>query len=371
MADKRLRTMVFPGLEDTYTIPQDMNDLESIEAVAEPYDEFASYSIGDYCSNGGKFYRCNTAILSGETWNANHWTETNVGDEILAEKATRNTALSGKVSKAGDTMTGDLTISGASSAVKDTRITSGTAPSSDIYGRSFYLFDSNGFNIGTLQVVSLANGREGFQLVAGKKVNGVNKYNYIRLYVDANGDPIVDLSSPAAWRAALSLNAINNTGAVGAGGLRIDFLNGSDQYHMAFYASGNNKVTLFDKNWNSVWHIPWDYKANDTFSITSSLVLNGFIGNSAKTMLYFDCVVDRSMENISTISVTAMTGYIVGTNGRDTSGNTDYTGSGFTLSCTKQGNHHVRIGITKTSAFPIGDGFTPATYFGTLTLKFT
>lgn len=246
-------------------------------------------------------------------------TKGNFLQEVTSAISSLLSSLSGKVSKAGDTMTGDLILQNASCITQDTRITSGTTPSSNIYGRAVYLNDSVRFNVGTWQIMALTNGCEGFQLVAGKKANNVNKFNYIRMLVDANGDPVVELSNPAAWRTALGLC----------------------------------------------------YAANDTFSITSSVVLTGLIGNTAKTTIYLDCVVDRSMENISTISVTAMTGYIVGTNGRDTSGNTDYTGSGFTLSCTKQGNHHVRIGITKTSAFPMGDAFTPVTYFGTLTLKFT
>ena len=125
----------------------------------------------------------------------------------------------GAVNKTGDIMSGDLFISGASAIVLDSRITSGTAPSSDIYGRSFYLNDSQRFNIGTWQLMSLANGREGFQLVASKKVNNVNKFNYVRMLVDANGDPVVDLNGPAAWRTAL--NAVNKAGDTMTGNLII------------------------------------------------------------------------------------------------------------------------------------------------------
>ena len=107
-------------------------------------------------------------------------------------------------------MTGDLTVDNASAVVKDGRVESGTTPGSNIYGRAFYLFDKNGVNVGTFQIMSLANGREGFQLVANKKVGNTNKNNYLRMNVDSNGDPVIDLSSPAAWRAALAYRAGEN-----------------------------------------------------------------------------------------------------------------------------------------------------------------
>lgn len=131
-----------------------------------------------------------------------------IQDEIIrnaSDISALDTALSGKVSKAGDTMTGDLILQDGSCITQDTRITSGTAPSSDIYGKSVYLNDSARFNVGTWQIMSLVNGREGFQLVAGKKVNDVNKFNYIRMLVDANGNPVVEMNGSAAWRSALGL----------------------------------------------------------------------------------------------------------------------------------------------------------------------
>lgn len=249
-------------------------DIEQLkDNFAGEFSPTSTYTVGQYVTYGGKFYRCTTAVTTAGSWADANWTQVTAGGELQA-----------KASKSGNNIT-----------------------------------------------------------------------------------------NPEIWRSALSFNAINNIGSVDTGGLRIDFLNGTEQYYMPFYAgaSENNKITLFDKNWNVVWKIPKDYKANDTFYVGSSLVLTGLIGNTAATTVYLDCVVDKSLENISTISVTTMSGYIAGANGRDSSGTTDYTGSGYSIACTKQGNHHVRIAITKSSAFTMGNAFTPVTFFGPLTLSFT
>lgn len=148
-------------------------------------------------------------------------TDANNADEMPIEQGTTTrkikilNLLKNVLKLTGGILTGQLTIADNSLVVQDSRITTGTAPLSNIYGRSVYLNDSTGFNIATLQIMSLANGREGFQLVAGKKVNGVNKHNYLRMNVDANGDPVVELNGAAAWLAALGLGSVS-TGASGA-----------------------------------------------------------------------------------------------------------------------------------------------------------
>lgn len=50
--------------------------------IAEPYDSTATYSVGDYCSYNGLFYKCNTDISTAEAWTAAHWTQTVVVDEM-------------------------------------------------------------------------------------------------------------------------------------------------------------------------------------------------------------------------------------------------------------------------------------------------
>lgn len=309
MADKRLRTMVFPGLEDTYTIPQDMNDLESIDAVSEPYDEFASYSIGDYCSNGGKLYRCNTAIPSGETWNANHWTETNVGDEILAEKAATSTALNGKVSKAGDTMTGDLQTKSGNIEINEASNAWGNA--------SVYLNDKNSTRMASIRAFHFTNGMGGIQI--GGHNGSVE--NILRLMVNSGGERSVGVSDSSAWRTALGLT----------------------------------------------------YAANDTYS-SGTTIISGIVTNNAKRLLFI-ATVDKSLGNISTVTVTDLHGHTAGVAGvidGNASASDDLKNkSGYTVTAAKINNNTVRIQIDKSTALTNASTATPFTIYGYFTLKFT
>ena len=205
--------------------------------------------------------------------------------------------------------------------VQDRSITSGTTPSSDIYGKSYYLNDSNDFNIATWQLTSLANGREGFQLVAGKKVNNVNKFNYLRMHVDANGDPIVEVNGAAAWRKALGLC----------------------------------------------------YAVNESYQTTASICLSGITDSASKT-LYFTLPIPKSMENISTVTVTSLNGWIAGPIGalNSSAANVQFVGaSGYTSSAVKLSNYAVRIALTKSTAFTNSVNSSCVTYFGHVSVKFT
>ena len=55
-------------------------------AAAAAYNSSGTYAIGDYCTNDGNLYKCNTSIESGEAWNETHWTETTVAAELAAVK---------------------------------------------------------------------------------------------------------------------------------------------------------------------------------------------------------------------------------------------------------------------------------------------
>lgn len=50
--------------------------------IAAPYDDTATYMVGDYCTYGNKLWKCSTAIGTAEPFTAAHWTATTVMEEI-------------------------------------------------------------------------------------------------------------------------------------------------------------------------------------------------------------------------------------------------------------------------------------------------
>lgn len=84
MADKTFHSMKFPGLPDTYKIPDIVNE----------YSPSSAYAVGDYVLKDGKTYKCTTAIASGETWTTAHWTEVKVGNDLQGEVADLKSAVS-------------------------------------------------------------------------------------------------------------------------------------------------------------------------------------------------------------------------------------------------------------------------------------
>lgn len=51
----------------------------SSQNIASDYSSASPYAVGQICMYGGDLYECNTAITSGESWNASHWTQITVG----------------------------------------------------------------------------------------------------------------------------------------------------------------------------------------------------------------------------------------------------------------------------------------------------
>lgn len=51
----------------------------------DQYSSSSGYEVGEYCIQNGGIWRCTTQISSsGEAWNANHWAQTQIGDELRA-----------------------------------------------------------------------------------------------------------------------------------------------------------------------------------------------------------------------------------------------------------------------------------------------
>ena len=64
---------------------------------AEEYDTAATYAVGVYRTKDGKLYRCTTAITAAEAWNAAHWAETSVGQELTGKAALNHTHTASQV----------------------------------------------------------------------------------------------------------------------------------------------------------------------------------------------------------------------------------------------------------------------------------
>ena len=74
-------------------------------AAAAAYNPSGTYVIGDYCTNDGNLYKCNTPIESGEAWNAAHWTETTVTAELAEVRASLSNKM---ISSFGELTANDL-----------------------------------------------------------------------------------------------------------------------------------------------------------------------------------------------------------------------------------------------------------------------
>lgn len=77
-------------------------------AAAVAYNPSGTYVIGDYCTNDGNLYKCNTPIESGEPWNSEHWTETTVAAELAEVRASLSNKLGYIKSDTGFTDLSDM-----------------------------------------------------------------------------------------------------------------------------------------------------------------------------------------------------------------------------------------------------------------------
>lgn len=59
-----------------------LGNVDTTANEAPPYSASSTYAVGDYVSYQKHIYKCNTAILTAEAWNASHWTQTTLGEEI-------------------------------------------------------------------------------------------------------------------------------------------------------------------------------------------------------------------------------------------------------------------------------------------------
>lgn len=89
------------------------NSFATVEMVndylGDVYDSSKTYAVGDYCIYENTLYKCIVEITTTEVFDSSKWKKTSVDKEIDSIE----TAMGGKLSKTGDTMSGNLTMSNA------------------------------------------------------------------------------------------------------------------------------------------------------------------------------------------------------------------------------------------------------------------
>lgn len=108
-----------------------------------------------------------------------------------------------KVDRAGDTMSGALNMSDAKIFVKDTDINTDTNPSSDVWGKGYYLTCDDDVSVGYFRAIKAADGKQGVQVETNRTVSGTRYTNCLNLRIANDGTNIVEVSNPAVWRSAL------------------------------------------------------------------------------------------------------------------------------------------------------------------------
>lgn len=130
-------------------------------------------------------------------------------------------AAIGAVNKAGDTMTGVLTMNNVSINSKSTSINQdASTPSSDQYFRSLQALDADNQVIGMLESKRSNGNLIGFSHSAVRYVSGSYRYNQIICYINASGGFSYSVSDQGAFRSAI--NAVNKAGDTMTGLLNIN-----------------------------------------------------------------------------------------------------------------------------------------------------
>ena len=115
--------------------------------------------------------------------------------------------LKKRVAKAGDTMTGNLYISGSNNGarIRRTGKTSGETTSANANGIGFRVGDKNDNIIAIITDYYTSDNRQGAWIAGAREVDGSRVYNSLNLYVDSEGTRTVTSNCAGAWRSMLGL----------------------------------------------------------------------------------------------------------------------------------------------------------------------
>ena len=90
---------------DITDLQNQADDIE--ECLADYYSASADYSVGDLVIRNDTLWKCNTTITGGEAWNANHWDQTTIADELDTLKTTTVTLLATTTDTSGTVILAD------------------------------------------------------------------------------------------------------------------------------------------------------------------------------------------------------------------------------------------------------------------------
>ena len=106
---------------------------------------------------------------------------------------------------------------GNGSSIITSEIRDGVTPSSDIWGRGYYIGydgrtgDADQDMLGYFRGVAGPDGDQGIQFETSRVIDGTRYVNDFRLYVHDDGERKVYIGNPLAWHKGLSINGIGTT----------------------------------------------------------------------------------------------------------------------------------------------------------------
>ena len=117
-----------------------------------------------------------------------------------------------KISKAGDTMTGNLMIDQHQIDIKTQIPNDSSLPSSNLTSPAlrFRSSDNSDLAIGYVQAYKYTDGKQGITIAGRQQINGSNVTNYAKLWVDNSGNGGVTLTHPTAWKEALDIDDLED-----------------------------------------------------------------------------------------------------------------------------------------------------------------
>lgn len=186
-----------------------------------------------------------------------------------------DTELGKKVAKAGDTMTGLLNINRESPGVieKTTGRASTDTVATNWNSYGFRVVDKNGNVVALYTDRYETTGENGAFIGGYRMVNGTNTGNNLRLLVDAAGNKLVYVTSPAAWRKALGLG--NASGAfpitVAQGGTgNTGVVTDSTVASIATAATGWNITAAAFSSWGKIAMVELAIRTTQQVTVTAN-----------------------------------------------------------------------------------------------------